>query len=304
MGINNKTTTAPSIQTLEELRSEIKAWMKTHPHEYANFVASMNGGNKGGLRFLGLITKGKIMNLEDEVAFQTAMSEPDFSFLLDIVAQSDMPKQFFEEESDRRNAVLAWLLYSRTYESVVESLETLIGDTRFSGYRWMLTRLAQFIISHSIQKGNRTQADWNEYRKYRKAVTSGSVVDMVNYDASMIENHKTTDNTQKRRNLMEILNDNADLADKIYDWVMVRHSGTDEAYLIIALKEMGYDIDNIQEFHEALTAQFPKVDFVGLRAVQKQIKQLETVVGMGKIAFKDRGKDRETIDLIKQTLSD
>lgn len=303
MEIKNKKVANLSPQTLEELKAEIKEWMKTHPHEYANFVASMNGGDKGGLRLLGLITKGKIMNWEDEVAFQTAMSEPDFSTLLDLVTQSDMPKQFFEEESDRRNAVLAWLLYSRTYESVVESLETLIADEHFSSFRWVLTRLAQFIISRSIQKGNRTQADWNEYRKYRKTVTSGSVVDLVNYDDSMIEPHKTADNTQKRRNLMEILNDNADLADKIYDWVIVRHSDTDEAYLIIALKEMGYDIDNIQEFHEALTDQFPKVDFVGLRAVQKQIKQLETVVG-GKFAFKDRGKDRETIDLIKQTLSD
>lgn len=92
MEIKNKKVANLSPQTLEELKAEIKEWMKTHPHEYANFVASMNGGDKGGLRLLGLITKGKIMNWEDEVAFQTAMSEPDFSTLLDLVTQSDMPK--------------------------------------------------------------------------------------------------------------------------------------------------------------------------------------------------------------------
>jgi len=46
------------------------------------------------------------------------------------------------------------------------------------------------------------------------------------------------------------------------------------------------------------------VRFVGLRAVQKQLKLLETVVGMGKHAPKDKGKDREIIDSIKQFLSD
>ena len=296
--------TDPSTKKLEELRAELKEWMETHPQKYANFVASMSGGDKGGLRLIGLMTKGKMMALEDECAIQSAMAEPDFSSLLENMVKSDVPKQFFEEESDRRNAILAWLLYGRTFESVVESLEAMIADARFSGYRWVLAQLSKFIISRSIQNGSRTQADWKKYRKYRNAVTSGCVVDMVKNDASMIEAHKVADNMLKRRSLMSILDGNADLSDRIGEWVVSRHTGTDEAYLIIALKELGYGIDNIQEFHEALAAQFPEVKFVGLRAVQKQMKQLETVVGMSKHALKDKGNDRETINLIKQMLSD
>lgn len=180
----------------------------------------------------------------------------------------------------------------------------MITDTRFSGYRWMLTKLSEFIISRSIQNGSRTKEDWDEYRKYRKTVTSGCVVDMTDYDLSMITLCKAYDNAQTRNSLMEILHDNVGLSRKMGEWLMIRHSGTDEAYLIIALKELGYDIDSIQEFHETLVAQFPDVKFVGLRAVQKQLKQLETVVGMGKFAPKDKGNDRIAIDQIKQTLSD
>lgn len=303
MELDNIEKTDSPTKTLEELKTEIKVWMKVHPHEYANFVAAMNGSNMG-LRLLALMTKGKIKTLEDDVEVESCMANPNFSSLLSMVEKSDVPKQLFEEESDRRNAILAWLLFARTYESVVENLETMIADSRFSGYRWMLTRFTKFIISRSMQNGSRTKEDREEYRKYRKAVTSGCVVDMSDYDSSMIALCKAYDTTQTRNSLMEILHDKADLSHKMGEWLMIRHSGTDEAYLIIALKELGYDIDSIQEFHEALVAQYPDVKFVGLRAVQKQLKQLETVVGMGKFALKDKGNDRITINQIKQMLSD
>lgn len=290
-----------SIKSLEELKVEMRTWMEAHPREYADFAAAMNGGGKVGLRMLGLMAKGKIKSLENDVAMQSGMNEPDFSSLLDAVAASDMPRQFFEEESDRRNAALAWLLFGRTYESVVENLETMIADSRFNGYRWLLTQLSKFIISRSIRNGNRTHAEWEEYRKYRKAVISGCVADMI--EDTAVPTVATVDKAPKRRSLIEILDGKSELLEKIGEWIVSRHSGIDEAYLIIALKESGYDIDNIQEFHEALSGYFPDVRFVGLRAVQKQMKILETVVGMGRHAPKDKGKDREAIDLIRQFLS-
>lgn len=290
---------ATSIKSLEGLKVEMRAWMESHPHEYADFAAAMNGGGKVGLRMLGLMAKGKIKSLENDVAMQSGLAEPDFSSLLDAVTASDMPSRFFKEESDRRNAVLAWLLYGRTYESIVEHLETMIADARFSGYRWLLTQLSRFIISRSIRNGNRTHADWEEYRRYRKAVISGCVADIIEDTAG--PTMATVDKVLKRRSLIEILDDKSELFDKVGEWLVSRHSGIDEAYLIIALKESGYDIDNVQEFHEAVTNQFSDVR---LRAVQKQMKVLETVVGMGKHAPKDKGKDREIIDSIKQFLSD
>ena len=293
---------ATSIKSLEGLKVEMRAWMESHPHEYADFAAAMNGGGKVGLRMLGLMAKGKIKSLENDVAMHSGLAEPDFSSLLDAVTASDMPSRFFKEESDRRNAVLAWLLYGRTYESIVEHLETMIADARFSGYRWLLTQLSRFIISRSIRNGNRTHADWEEYRRYRKAVISGCVADIIEDTAG--PTMATVDKVLKRRSLIEILDDKSELFDKVGEWLVSRHSGIDEAYLIIALKESGYDIDNVQEFHEAVTNQFSDVRFVGLRAVQKQMKVLETVVGMGKHAPKDKGKDREIIDSIKQFLSD
>ena len=182
---------------------------------------------------------------------------------------------------------------------MVEHLEEMIASSRYGGYRWILTLLVKFIIRRSIRSGNRTKADWENYRNYRASVGGVNIAESVN----LKEQAKSTPTTVRRTFSVIFANDSG-MINRIGKWIIARHSGNDEAYLIIVLKELGYSVDNTQEFHEAIVAQFPDVRFVGLRAVQKQLKLLETVVGMGKHAPKDKGKDREIIDTIKQFLSD
>ena len=281
------------------MKTEIREWMLEHPQEYSDFVAVMNSPENHGIQILGQIAKDQIKGFEDMVALQISVAEPDFASLIEPIMQSDVLRQFFEEEDDLRNAALAWLLFGRTYENVVEHLEEMIASSRYGGYRWILTILVKFIIRRSIRSGNRTKADWEDYRNYRASVGGVNIVASVN----LKERAKST-TTTIRRSFSEIFANDSDIINRIGEWVTARHSGNDEAYLIIALKELGYPVDNTHEFHEAIVTQFPDVRFVGLRTVQKLLKLLETVVGMGKHAPIDKGKNREIINSIKLFLSD
>lgn len=286
-------------KSFAEMKTEIQAWMIEHPQEYSDFVAVMNSPENHGIQIMGQIAMDQIKGFEDMVALQISVAEPDFASLIEPIMQSDALRQFFEEEDDLRNAALAWLLFGRTYENVVEQLEEMISSNRYGGYRWILTLLVKFIILWSIRRGNRTKADWENYRNYRASVGGVNIAESVN----LKEQAKST-STTIRRSFSEIFANDSDIINRIGEWVTARHSGNDEAYLIIALKELGYPVDNTHEFHEAIVVQFPDVRFVGVRAVQKQLKLLETVVGMGKHAPKDKGKDREIINSIKLFLSD
>lgn len=286
-------------KSFAEMKTEIREWMLEHRQEYSDFVAVMNSPENHGIQIMGQIAMDQIKGFEDMVALQISMAEPDFASLIEPIMKSDALRLFFEEEDDLRNAALAWLLFGRTYENMVEHLEEMIASSRYGGYRWILTLLVKFIIHRSIRSGNRTKSDWENYRNYRASVGGVNIAEAVN----LKEQAKSTPITV-RRTFSEIFANDSDMVNHIGKWIIARHSGNDEAYLIIALKELGYSLDNTQEFHEAIVAQFPDVRFVGLRAVQKQLKLLETVVGMGKHAPKDKGKDREIIDSIKQFLSD
>lgn len=286
-------------KSFAEMKTEIREWMLEHPQEYSDFVAVMSSPENHGIQIMGQIAMDQIKGFEDMVALQISMAEPDFASLIEPIMQSDALRLFFEEEDDLRNAALAWLLFGRTYENMVEHLEEMIASSRYGGYRWILTLLVKFIIRRSIRSGNRTKADWENYRNYRASVGGVNIAESVN----LKEQAKSTPTTVRRTFSVIFANDSG-MINRIGKWIIARHSGNDEAYLIIVLKELGYSVDNTQEFHEAIVAQFPDVRFVGLRAVQKQLKLLETVVGMGKHAPKDKGKDREIIDTIKQFLSD
>lgn len=286
-------------KSFAEMKTEIREWMLEHPQEYSDFVAVMSSPENHGIQIMGQIAMDQIKGFEDMVALQISMAEPDFASLIEPIMQSDALRLFFEEEDDLRNASLAWLLFGRTYENMVEHLEEMIASSRYGGYRWILTLLVKFIIRRSIRSGNRTKADWENYRNYRASVGGVNIAESVN----LKEQAKSTPTTVRRTFSVIFANDSG-MINRIGKWIIARHSGNDEAYLIIVLKELGYSVDNTQEFHEAIVAQFPDVRFVGLRAVQKQLKLLETVVGMGKHAPKDKGKDREIIDTIKQFLSD
>lgn len=286
-------------KSFAEMKTEIREWMIEHPQEYSDFVAVMNSPENHGIQIMGQIAMDQIKGFEDMVALQISVAEPDFASLIEPIMQSDVLRQFFEDEDDLRNAALAWLLFGRTYENMVEHLEEMIASSRYGGYRWILTLLVKFIIHRSIRSGNRTKTDWENYRNYRASVGGVNIAESVN----LKEQVKSTPTTI-RRSFSEIFSNDSDIINRIGEWVTARHSGNDEAYLIIALKELGYSLDNKQEFHEAIVVQFPDVRFVGLRAVQKQLKLLETVVGMGKHAPKDKGKDREIIDTIKQFILD
>ena len=75
----------------------------------------------------------QIKGFEDMVALQIRVAEPDFASLIEPIMQSNALRQFFEEEDDMRNAALAWLLFGRTYENVVEQLEVMIASSRYGG---------------------------------------------------------------------------------------------------------------------------------------------------------------------------
>uniref|UniRef100_UPI002658BAB8 DUF6043 family protein n=1 Tax=Phocaeicola coprophilus TaxID=387090 RepID=UPI002658BAB8 len=125
----------------KERMDEIKAWMETHPNEYAQFAENMNQQGIGEILKLGEAALSSSPKFKKEVEKMMANDSFDAISLLESLSMSDFAADYFSEKSDDRMAMAAWIKYGESPELILDELDNTVVQQGKQKYRTMLSNL-------------------------------------------------------------------------------------------------------------------------------------------------------------------
>lgn len=315
----------PRTITHEKFKEMVKSWLDTHREEYCAFAEEVSKRDRSGFQQIFQYAQFAAPGYANAVMAKMSEKDPKDldsieQFLRDADIASTLVDDFQSQNPDSIvPAMLAWLYFSNSWETMVAYNEELIQDKDSSFVDRIKARFVIFAtIKMSIANGHRSKEDWQEFRKIQKSM--GSVVPVT--DSAIDEFDKeesaaTADSTDAettyekkeqrkrgRRKVRETLDnlipDNTDrIKGKITEFLKLRSSGNDLAMLYIYLHEDSHIRScDISTFHDALSEHYPEYKFVGLRGVQKAHQQLTTPMMGGKRMI-DMGQDKKNLDNIR-----
>lgn len=303
--------------SFEDFKQLIKEWLDTHPKEYGSFVEEMNRKDSAGFQKVFMLVVKIVPKYKNEVKKRMYNDTlKDFSDLEEMLTNSTLAERLVHgfHDTNRQSivpAMLAWLYFGRSYECMVEQGESLIHNSKANRvHRWILSLLVKYIIHKSISSGERTKEDWEEFRLYKRSLSTDTVVESALEEAITSDDNKNNVNKKRgrpkdERSLKELLKpeENEELLSKIRNRILTKPKEKDIVYLKIALEEEGllHECD-IAPFYRALS-EYYNIRLIGLRGVQNAYKELTETIGKTGIRLMDKGKDRASIDEFKTFLS-
>lgn len=253
---------------------EVKTWMETHPHEYAEFSAKMKEQGIGAILKLGEEAFFASPTFKQKVEMMVSTGQFDASALLESLSPSDFAANYFKGKNDDLMAMAAWIKFGESPELIVRELDKEIVGQDKRKYRGILSSLLKLF--------------WDKYfqRRYmqRKEISS-SIQNLLEQSSS-----PTLLCSQDGSMLM-----------RIGEWASCRCSGMDTAHLYIALIETG-ELNArmpLTQFVDAMRAAYPNNSIVGVRQLQKSVSYLQNLSPNRKQYGKDEPEHRFAIDAIK-----
>lgn len=316
----------PRTITHEKFKEMVKSWLDTHREEYCAFAEEVSKRDRSGFQQIFQYAQFAAPGYANAVMVKMSEKDPKDldsieQFLRDANIASTLVDDFQSQDHDSIvPAMLAWLYFGNSWETMVAYNEEMIQDKNTSFSRRMKARFIIFVtIRMSIANEHRTKEDWRQFRKMQKSIGSNvpvtdSVIEELEAEeseitptdevASDMADEKKEQRKRGRRKVRETLDnlipDNTDrIKGKISEFLKLRSSGNDLAMLYIYLHEDSHIRScDISTFHDALSEHYPDYKFVGLRGVQKAHQQLTTPMMGGKRMI-DMGHDKKNLDNIR-----
>jgi hypothetical protein len=204
------------------------------------------------------------------------------------------------------NLVLSWMLFGRSYETMVTLLESYASDEKNGRIiRIICAKAIKYIISSSIKSGYRTREQWNEYQSECQILKDGDATGWVMKDIA-----KTTETVQASQEGPEALSnasinctqpeenldqetpplltdflfcENKDrVLQVIHDYFLVMSLAKNMAYVNITLLQMGIlrEYHDEKTFYQALVNQYPDITFKALRSYRDARQKLMDAAGI------------------------
>lgn len=310
----------------EKFKEMVKVWLDTHQEDYCAFAEEVSKRDRSG--FHQIFQYAQLAAPGYASAVMAKMSEKDpkdldsiEQFLRDADIASTLVDDFQSQNPDSIvPAMLAWLYFGNSWETMVSYNEEMIQDKNISFSHRMKARFMVFVaIRMSIINEHRTKEDWRQFRKIQKSIGSivpatDSVIEEMDEEKSEITladggASETTDENKEskkrgrkkvRETLDNLIPNNTDhVKVKISEFLKLRSSGNDLAMLYIFLQEESHICScDITTFHNALSEHYPEHKLVGLRGVQKAHQQLTTPMMGGKRMI-DLGQDKKNLENIR-----
>ena len=222
----------------------------------------------------------------------------------DYAADADTAKLLVDEfhNIDKDSivpAMLAWLYYGKCYETMVNQLEAEANNPRNNFIEQKIAAIMiRVVIKSSIRNKMRTKEDWESFKREKKAIEEGNVMESCIEELESV-NEVITEiptNTEQSLRLRDyLLGDKETLLEKIKLRVSTQHTGTDLARLYFALQEEQLISHcDVTTFHKLLGNELPNCDLKSVRNLQIAIKKLNDSTNKGKI--KDCGIERRYIN--------
>mgnify|MGYP006955734341 CR=1 FL=1 len=289
----------------EKFKQEIKEWLDTHTDEYDRFVVEINDKSAPGLYKIfnvGVRLAPKLMrryqkechgDLADERQIQNYVADTDTASLL--------VNEFRNLDKDSIiPAMLAWLYYGKCYETMVNQLEAEANNPKNNFIEQKIAAIMiRVVIKSSIRNKMRTKEDWENFKREKKAIEEGNVMETCIEELETVDESTTeisSDKGQQSSNLSDyLLGDKEVLLKRIKLRVSTQHTGTDLARLYFALQEERLlSRCDVTTFHRLLGNELPNCNVKSVRNLQIAIKKLNDSTNKGKI--KDCGMERTYIN--------
>jgi hypothetical protein len=236
-------------QDFDNFKQRLKEWKEAHLEEYDRFEEEMNGRDAVGYQ--------KILNLAVTLvpAYQKFINQKanqgtfeDISEIENLFAENKLAQTLLNEfENPDKNttvpAMLYWLYFGQSFERMVEKGEELRKIPNISYIRkFLIKSTIRLLRNKSISLRLRTKSDWEKHYQLMTEVDNNEIL-ALNIDT------KTNTSFAKQKNNKELsledmimINDEKKeiLLTKIEDYIRQGTKGKKIAWMILALRQLGY----------------------------------------------------------------
>ncbi len=311
----------------EKFKEMVKAWLDTHREEYCSFVEEVGKRDRSGFQHIFQYAQMAAPGYANAVMAYMSEKEPkDFGNIEKVLKDADIASTLANDLQSQNPdsivpAMLAWLYFGNSWETMVAYNEEMIQDKKTSFSNRLKARFVIFMaIKMSIFNEHRTKEDWENFRKIQKSigsavpVTDSSIEELENEETpAPVEDDGTQDTTDEKKepqkrgrkkvrvSIDSLFIHNAErMKEKLSCYLKSQCGGNELAMLYICLKNDAYMSHcEITTFHNALVEGFPEIKFVAVRSVQKAHKDLTTDM-MGGKRLMDFGEYKKMFDNIRR----
>lgn len=300
----------------DSFKQSLKDWMDTHQDEYDLFEEEMNQKETAGYQVI--MSKAISLIPQYEKIIKQRINKGKHEDITDIETlfqKENLAQSLIEEFNNPPKesivpSMLCWLYFGQSFERMIEKGEELKQHPEISFFQKIfISYTIKLMIKQSVKLGLRTNEDWKEYNRVKKVIDNNEEIDWAMEEATEdVADEKRKAGRKKidipfPELLMPIVLDKEALIKKIEEYIIIKHTELDLAYLKIALEELFYMFPcEVKLFRNALKKQYgEKVHIIGERGIQNAHRRLTSYIKNQLV--KDTGEDRQNIENLKKFLS-
>ena len=245
----------------------MKQWMLDNSDIYDEFEEMMNSQSDVGVQQImaqammlvpeyGRLISKKINSGSADDAADIEAAFTDSNLAEELVSQFG--------KASTVPAMICWLFFGRSFETMVENLERIVKDpTQNQSDKLFATQTIKLVIEQSIVSGIRTAEDWGKYSNLRNITDSNNALEWALNNIEEPDEEATPLHRPEQVSALEsmILLDGEKkkmLLDKIGEYINTGVKGKRVAFMILALRGLGYlpDITSDRQLFVALKNHF------------------------------------------------
>ena len=319
----------------EQFKQEVLAWKEEHRDEYNRFSRMM--AESDGMEFVMLYKScSKLLpayakEWKNQWSGDGAMNFDRFDTKVQSskLAKVWVDRFHYHKEDMTANLVLSWMLFGRSYETMVTLLEGYANDEKNGRIiRTICARTIKYIISSSIKSGYRTREQWDEFQSEQQMLQEKDATGWAMKDiAKTAEIAEATEpNPKEPEDVINVSEDTQSSAEEqpqetlpflsdylfcdnkervlqvIHDYFLVKSLAKNMAYINIAMLKMGIlrEYHDEKTFYQALVNQYPDITFKDLRSYRDARQKLMDAAGIRFIH--EIGSDAAEVEYVRNMI--
>ena len=255
-------------QEYDTFRERMKQWMLDNADTYDEFEEMMNSQSDAG--YQKIMTQAMTLIPKYDKVIRKKMNSSSVEDTFDIeelFSAEDLGAKLiaqFENTNKKTivQAMICWLFFGRSFENMIERGEEILNSPKTNRFQsFLIARTSKMLVKKSIDLGLRTRKEWEEYNNFKKIIDSNQVIDWVlNAPEQLPEAPLRRAEGVSALESMILLDSEKKniLLDKIGEYINVGVKGKRIAFMILALRQLGYlpEITSDRQLFFALKTHF------------------------------------------------
>ena len=288
--------------TFKDFLNDLGVWQSGHLSEYYKFLGLLGQEELRIVNiFFALVKQMSVrvprLVVEDDVRIPYEMADiikrpHTIERMVKAMGYSD-PEPFLM-------SLLYWIYYDHSYEWIYSKIKNPIRGYKLGILKYPLNLLAKTVVQRSLESGIRTLEDWDMFWNIQpemKQLPYDELFKALPNEVNLLEDgsdstpmlpEPTRILNKTFKPLSEILNvqdkeHKERILGNIKDILMKKSKGLDLILLLVALRSIFISPENtplvgnkleMTEYREALTLEYPDLEFVHIRTIQRAYKDL------------------------------